>query len=81
MISTGAATTELGFIHRSVDRLSYSLFLCWSLDRLFIFDLAILDQIELPTAAVIQRFYSDNGIDSASAASSTSAITADSLAS
>jgi hypothetical protein len=53
MISTGAMTSELGFIHRSVDQLSYSLFLHWSLDRLFIFDLAILDQIELPTATII----------------------------
>jgi hypothetical protein len=49
------------------------------LTGIFLFGLPILNRIESPTAAVILRLYSDNGIDSALADSSTPAIAANSL--
>jgi hypothetical protein len=59
----GATRPDLGFVRRSVDRLPYSLFLAGRLTDVFFFGLPILDRIESPTAAVILRLYSDNGID------------------
>jgi hypothetical protein len=55
-------------------------FFCRSLDRHFLFGLPILDRIESPTAAITKRLYSNLGVDLASAATHTPAITADTLA-
>jgi hypothetical protein len=76
----GAAQPVLWFVRRSIDRLSYSLFLIGRLTGVFLFGLMILDRIESPTTAVILRLYSDTSIDSTPVASSTPTIVVDSLA-
>jgi hypothetical protein len=57
-----------------------SLFLADRLTGVFFFGLPILDRIELPTAVVTKRLYSNLDVDLALAATHTPAIAADALA-